>query len=180
MRVILLLCLLWVAGNTYAEGLPANPWQNPPTVNIPASNENVGSSDKTADFVDIWNKVRSSENIRQWHMPVQQTDNSAEKDKSIFEKQTEMLSLLNKLNYVGYKMPKDYQNFVKKMPQKTNTSKQYSYDRTLTEWKTKYNGMKNSSLNILDNSYRRMLSTVKNATGVDINRAVNDSINAFK
>ena len=113
-------------------------------------------------------------------MPVQQTDNSVEKEKSAFEKQTEMLSLLNKLNYVGYKMPKDYQNFVKKMPQKTNTSKQYSYDRTLDEWKTKYNGMKNSSLNILDNSYRRMLSTVKNATGVDISRAVSDSINAFK
>ena len=180
MKIILMLCLMIYAHNSFAEGLPANPWQNPPTVNISVSEENTASPGVTSDTVDIWNKVRSSDDVRQWHMPQQTTENKEQTEKSALEKQSEMLLLLAKYRNVGYKLPNDYQNFIKNMPTRKTKSSDYSYEKTLRDWRAKYYGIKNSSLNILDNSYRRMLSTVKQTTGIDVNQTINDSINAFK
>ena len=115
-----------------------------------------------------------------------------ETDKNIDDKQN-LLNMLENLNRVGYFLPADYKNVIKKMPtanknvtvQKSKSGASYktyadSYNKLVREWQAKYAKTKNNSLNILENSYRRTLETLKRTTGVDINRAINDSVRAFK
>ena len=174
-----------------AEGLPANPWLNHP--NIQALNEDEGqnlSAQVSAAAVDMWSKVRNTEEFRQWSM-ANQTPSDNTKD-ATDEKQN-ILNMLENFNKVGYFLPADYKNIVKQMPtsrksatsQKTQSSNSYkkyadSYNNFIREWKAKYYKTKNNSLNILDNSYRRTLNTLKRTTGFDINKAINDSVRAFR
>ena len=113
-------------------------------------------------------------------MPQQNQQTDENKETSDLKKQAQMISMLANLNQVGYKIPDDYQNMIKKMPQKTDNHNKYDYNRALRDWKRKYNSAKNNSLNILERSYQRVLYTIKDTTGVDVNRTINDSIRAFK
>lgn len=174
-----------------AEGLPANPWQNKTNLQV---SENIGTQDiseQVSDVaVDVWSKVRNTEEFRWWSMAEQSQNN--ETDKNIDDKQN-LLNMLENLNRVGYFLPADYKNVIKKMPttnknvtlQKSQSDASYktyadSYNKLVREWQAKYAKTKNNSLNILENSYRRTLETLKRTTGVDINRAINDSVRAFK
>lgn len=168
------------AVNSYAEGLPANPWQNPPQMKTYSENNADVINQASAAAVDMWSKVRDSKEFRQWSMPKQNQQTNANEEASDLKKQAQMISMLANLNQVGYKIPDDYQSMIKKMPQKTDNRNKYDYDRALKDWKRKYNSAKNNSLNILERSYQRVLYTIKDTTGVDVNRTINDSIRAFK
>lgn len=165
---------------SYSEGLPANPWQNPQRINAMLEKESsdvVEQASTTA--ADIWSKVRDTKEFRKWSMP--QTNDAENNNFQDLKNKADMLMMLSNLNRVGYALPNNYQNTIKKMPKKSDVDLGISsYEDSLKQWKRKYGNMKNNSLNILDNSYRRVLSTIKNSTGVDINRAINDSLNAFK
>ena len=180
LNLVTLACVTMFLGavNAYADGLPANPWQNSPQMKTYSENNADVINQASAVAVDMWSKVRDSKEFRQWSMPQQNQQTNAET--SDLKKQAQMISMLANLNQVGYKIPNDYQNMIKKMPQKTDNRNKYDYDRALRDWKRKYNSAKNNSLNILERSYQRVLYTIKDTTGVDVNRTINDSIRAFK
>ena len=180
LNLFMLACATMFLGavNAHADGLPANPWQNSPQMKTYSENNADVINQASAVAVDMWSKVRDSKEFRQWSMPQQNQQTNAET--SDLKKQAQMISMLANLNQVGYKIPNDYQNMIKKMPQKTDNRNKYDYDRALRDWKRKYNSAKNNSLNILERSYQRVLYTIKDTTGVDVNRTINDSIRAFK
>lgn len=182
LNLFMLACATMFLGavNAYADGLPANPWQNSPQMKTYSENNDDALEQASATVADIWSKVRDSEEFRQWSMPQQNQQTDENKETSDLKKQAQMISMLANLNQVGYKIPDDYQNMIKKMPQKTDNHNKSDYDRALRDWKRKYNSAKNNSLNILESSYQRVLYTIKDTTGVDVNRTINDSIRAFK
>lgn len=190
--LILLCCgLVCFISAAKAEGLPANPWQKPQKLNTAIQKEGSELAEHASAVAeDIWSKVRDTKEFRQWSMPkTEEKQNSDAGNKQETERRN-MLILLSNLNKVGYALPENYQGIVNKIPlnrgfvaktSQTNkasgkASSGFSYDREVKQWQRKLNQAKRNSLNILDNSYRRVLSTIKSSTGVDVNRAINDTI----
>lgn len=171
-----------------SDGLPANPWQNRTSPQIMAEEESQEISvQATALVADIWSNVRDTKEFRQWSLSRQskQYDDSNQANNEATEEEKNLLFMLENLNRVGYALPSDYKNIIRQIPKtKTTATKQTSqntdYNQYIRKWRAKYNQTKNNSLNILENSYRRTLATLKRSTGIDINRAINDSMNAFK
>ena len=112
-------------------------------------------------------------------MPQQANTNVEQSANKEAEERNNLLTMLSNLNRVGYKMPSNYKNIVGNAQNKSKNNN-FSYDQMMRQWQLKYNNTKNNSLNILNNSYQRMLSTIRNSTGVDVNRVINESVNAFK
>ena len=171
------ICLSFEAG---AEGLPANPWAKKQNVTV-GGNDKTNVASKTIDAAaDMWSKVRNSKEFRQWKMPEQEKttaeNNQTSTDKEAIERKN-LLTMLSNLKRVGYKMPDDYKNIVRKSPTRTNNA---SYEQMLRQWQSKYRSTKNNTMNIVNRSYNRMLSSIRRSTGIDINRTISDSVNAFK
>lgn len=184
--VILCSCCLCFSVVANAEGLPANPWAQQKSLKVGETTQSTVDdlADKTIDAAtDMWSKVRNSEEFRQWKMPQKdsKTDNDEQSaaDKEAIERQN-LLIMLSKLNRVGYTVPSDYQSSMRKTYEESKAKGKASYDKLMREWQIKYNNTKNNTMNIVGRSYNRMLSSVKRSTGVDINRTINDTVNAFK
>lgn len=180
--MILTVLSAFFAFKASAEGLPANPWaKGQHTVDVEKQNSKVDELGKQAieATTDIWSKVRDSKEFRQWKMPQQANTNVEQSANKESEERNNLLTMLSNLNRVGYKMPSNYKNIVGNAQNKSKNNS-FSYDKMMRQWQLKYNNTKNNSLNILNNSYQRMLSTIRNSTGVDVNRVINESVNAFK
>lgn len=181
--ILPLIVAVFFTANLKAEGLPANPWLNQP-VSPTVSSQQPDFSDQVSEAAtDIWSKVRDTKDFRQWRMTKHTSEVSESQNTD--EKQN-LLTMLENLNRVGYFLPDNYKNIIKQMPtaqkaaapQKTEYSD--SFKKLTREWQAKYRKTKANSLNVLDNSYHRALATIKRATGVDVKRAIDNSINALK
>ena len=168
--------------NAYAEGLPANPWAQQKNISVGSANqtkaEDLGSQTVNA-AVDMWSKVRNSKEFRQWKMPEKESsnNNSRQNQNAEDESRKNLLTMLANLNRVGYQMPSNYRNVIGKSPTKSDNS---SYERMIKQWQMKYQNTKNNTMNIVGRSYNNMLLSIKRSTGVDVNRTINETVNAFK
>ena len=160
-----------------AEGLPANPWGNPQRIkNLQQETNNAA----VQSMEQISNVLNDNENIEKLRKLVEanQTEPQERKFQNLVN-QAEIMAALAKFNNNGSNEIKN-NNLYKNISQEKDKFQMQNYERELQLLKRKYGDIKNRSLNMIDNSYHRTVSTIKKSTGVDVDRAVKDSINALK
>ncbi len=160
-----------------AEGLPANPWSNPQKIKSLQQETNDVATQSLEHINKMLNDAENIEKLRKL-VEANQTGTTQNQPQNSIN-QAELMAALAKLNNMDSREIKN-SNLYKNISQEKDKFQMEDYERELQLLKRKYGDIKNRSLNMIDNSYHRTVSTIKRSTGVDVDRAVKDSMNALK
>ena len=174
-------CFLGSVSAAVADGLPANPWQNQRGLKTAQQNiqENNNFSARAVSAVsNAIDKVSNSEEVQK---SLSLNDKQEAIDKMAeFKKQVELMAKVADMNSAGQNQMQTRRILLKQNREQDSQSLLNSYEDDLRRLKIKYGDLKNKSINFIDDSYRRSIRTIKDTTGVDVERTIHDSIRAFK